>query len=112
MRKVLCTGLDKNHALYRKISHSGYEIIKADTIEAAVDALRHEEIEWVLIMRNEIPIDIIELILNLRDVDPQVPVRVVGQAREDRALGSLNNVQIAQQSHELEFMSTMHVRRP
>ena len=50
-------------------------------IDAALDTLRHERIEGVLVDGPNTDVDVLEFVLNIRDVDGHVPI-LVTESRE------------------------------
>lgn len=66
----------------------------------AVDTLRHEQIEAILVDTTSAELDALEFVLNVRDINESVPILVVASddARRDlrAAVGELSGVWLAE----------------
>ena len=70
----------------------GLTVVVRERMQDALSKLRHEGLAAVLVDRKHVNIDVLEFILNVRDIDDHVPVFVVGRSHEngtDKVLLSL-----------------------
>jgi len=74
----------------QKLSDAGMDPLAPDHIESALETLRHEEVAGILISSMNAAIDILELVLNVRDVDMQIPIAVVGKHGVSRDVDALS----------------------
>lgn len=75
---VLVIGTNDSDDLLEALLERGCTAAVSDHIEGAVRKLRHGEFGLVFIDRDHIEADLVELVLNVRDVDASVPILVIG----------------------------------
>jgi len=80
---------NNNNTITEKLSDAGMDPLAPDHIESALETLRHEEVAGILIASMNAAIDILELVLHVRDVDMQVPIAVVGRHGVSRDVDAL-----------------------
>ncbi|MCF7854633.1 MAG: hypothetical protein K9N51_07545 [Candidatus Pacebacteria bacterium] len=76
---VLVLGSDGSGELVEELFNGGFDPVAKETISQAVDSLRHDAYAAVVIDRTHSAADIIECVLNLRDVDADIPVLTIGR---------------------------------
>jgi len=79
---LLVVGNDQNRELLDALFDGGFETIVRPTLEASVWELRHHRFLALLVDCVGTDVDPIEVVLNARDVAPDIPAVVVG-GRED-----------------------------
>ena len=87
---VLVLGSNKNRELIEQLLDIGFAPVVRETMQAALSALRRESFAAILVDRDRMSVDPLEFILNVRDIDEQTPVMVVGQSPDEQ------NVQMVQ----------------
>jgi len=87
---VLVVSERNNKTMAQKLSDAGMDPLAPDHIESALETLRHEEVAGILISSMNAAIDILELVLNVRDVDMQIPIAVVGKHGVSRDVDALS----------------------
>jgi DNA-binding NtrC family response regulator len=71
----------------------GFALVVRSTTLAALERLRHETFAAVLVEEDRVDFDVLEFVLNVRDVDEEIPVVVADRAADQwsqstlRALG-------------------------
>jgi DNA-binding NtrC family response regulator len=84
-RNVLVLGSERNKAFAQMLREIGIAPTFVRTLEGVVHALRHMKAAAVLVDRNQGGADDLELVLNVRDLDPEIPIILIGATRGDRA---------------------------
>ena len=79
---VLILGADRNRDLVELLFDFGFAPLVRKTIREALDKLRHERFSAVIVDRNHADVDVLEFILNVRDLDEQTPVVVIGSSTD------------------------------
>jgi DNA-binding NtrC family response regulator len=87
---VLVVSERNNTTMAQRLSDAGMDALAPDHIESALETLRHEEVAGILISSMNAAIDILELVLNVRDVDMHVPIAVVGKHGVSRDVDALS----------------------
>lgn len=64
--------------LLEKLFDIGYVPIVREKMHKALDIIRHENFAAVLIDRDTADVDILEFILNVRDIKEDIPVIIIG----------------------------------
>jgi len=86
---VLILGTDHNRDLMEVLFDFGFAPLVRKTIRETLDKLRHERFAAVIVDRNHAAVDVLEFVLNVRDLDEQTPVVVIGSstdAQSDEAI--------------------------
>ena len=93
---ILVLGGTRVLGVAEELERQGYKALSRTSIMGAMNALRHRPVAWILIDDPDESIDLLELVLNVRDVDAYVPVVVVGDPAHhgeyDRALAACPHV--------------------
>jgi DNA-binding NtrC family response regulator len=84
-RNVLVLGSERNEAFAQVLHEIKLAPTFVRTLEGVVHALRHMKATAVLVDRNQGGADELELVLNVRDLDPEIPIILIGSTREGRA---------------------------
>jgi len=87
---VLVVSERNNNSMAQRLSDAGMDPLAPDHIESALETLRHEEVAGILISSMNAAIDILELVLNVRDVDMHVPIAVVGKHGVSRDVDAIS----------------------
>lgn len=87
---VLVLGRYADWRLMDAFYNLGLSVLVRETIEAALDRLRHERCAAVVVDRKYTDADILEFVLNVRDVDNDIPVIVIGPLREQAVRKTLD----------------------
>ena len=87
---VLVVSERNNHTMAQRLSDAGMDPLAPDHIESALETLRHEQVAGILISSMNAAIDILELVLHVRDVDMQIPIAVVGKHGVSRDVDALS----------------------
>jgi len=77
---VLLIGTEVNSDLLEALFERGFAPIVRRRIQPSLHELRHDRFGAIFIDRNNAEDDMLELILNIRDVDQQIPIVVVGKS--------------------------------
>lgn len=91
---ILVFGTDEPNPLMDTLFDIGYVPIVRKNMGEAISKLRHDLFAAVIIQRDQIEADTLEFILNVRDLNEQIPVFVVGNSTdqdENRALSNQEN---------------------
>ncbi len=101
---LVCT---RDHAkLSNELVHAGFAPDLQNRIETVLDSIRRGQTAGVLIDSDHIDVDLLELVLNVRDMDSIVPIAIVGQygVRESLAplLPRMENVLLLSSKPEIE----------
>ena len=81
-KSVLLVSSGKNKALIEALLDRGVEILVRSAVLSALQALRRQDVAAVAIDLNHTELDLLELILNIRDLDAAVPVVLFGEPEE------------------------------
>lgn len=88
---VLVLGSARSSRLSRQLAELGLRPLTQFTMRDALDRLRHGRFTAVLVDREHASADVLEFVLNVRDLDPHTPIVIVGhstQPAEDELLTS------------------------
>lgn len=80
---VLVLGTDERSDLVETLFDLGFMPLMRKEMQRALDRIRHEQFAAVFLDRKKGEVDVLEFILNVRDIDPQVPVIVIGKVAEE-----------------------------
>ena len=119
---VLIVGRSKDKTLKGIALSLGLTPWVRQRMREALDDLRHRRFSAVLVDRDNEDVDVLEFILNVRDLDDRVPVFVIAQSQPegpDKALLSLRRVFLLGRSEvhdklaeEIEKVSRQDRREP
>jgi DNA-binding response OmpR family regulator len=84
-RNVLVLGSERNKAFAQVLREIKLAPTFVRTLAGVVHALGHMKASAVLVDRNQGAVDDLELVLNVRDLNPEIPIILIGGRREDRA---------------------------
>jgi hypothetical protein len=74
---VLVLGDEESRELVDAVLDLGLCVLVWQTIEGTLDRLRHRRFAGLVVDTEHADVDVLELVLNVRDVDPEVPIFVV-----------------------------------
>ena len=80
---VLVLGAYANKGLIDILFGIGLAPLVRENIQGVLDKLRHEQCAAVIVDCRYANIDILELVLNVRDIDEQTPVVVLGKLNDE-----------------------------
>ncbi len=86
---IIQVGGKEVQALTTELEEVGYDPLVRDSIEGVLETLLYEQVGGVLISNMNVGMDIVELVLSVRDMDSQLPVGVVATKRGGRDLEAL-----------------------
>lgn len=82
---VLVLGNHANRDLVDVLSDIGFVPQLWGSMQHSLDRVRHEKFTAIFIDRKFTHADVLEFILNVRDINQEIPVVVIGPARDERA---------------------------
>lgn len=82
-QSVLVLGTYKNEGLVDALLDIGLAPLVRENIQSVLDKVRHERFGAIVVDQRYADIDVLELILNVRDVDEQIPVVVIGKLNDE-----------------------------
>jgi len=88
-RAALVLGTSANGELLECLFQVGLTPVVRNTMDRALDALRHDRFAAVVVDRTVADVDTLEFILNARDEDESTAVLVLGERVESPALKAL-----------------------
>lgn len=88
---VLILGNRKQQELNEMIFDLGFIPIEREDMIQALNMLHHENFSAVFINYNHVDIDALEFILNVRDMDLNLPVVIIGELKEKWEQSALKN---------------------
>ena len=95
---ILIIGVTIHHDLTKIIYKLEFLSSLTNTLEKAIEKIRHEKYAAIIIDRRyNVPVDILEFILNIRDFNDSIPVFIIGKLNnreEDRVLFDQNEIYI------------------
>ena len=80
---VLVLGTYANKDLVDILLSIGLAPLVRENIQGVLDKVRHEQFGAIVVDQRHANIDVLELILNVRDVDGRIPVVVLGKLRDE-----------------------------
>lgn len=80
---VLVLGEEERSELMEMLFELGYLPLMRKDILNALDKIRHEKCAAVFLDQSHEDVDVLEFILNVRDIDSRIPVIVVGQLEDE-----------------------------
>lgn len=81
---VLVLGYDRGKAFSRTLSDAGLSLTFLNSMEGLLYALTHTQARAILVDREQKLADELELALNVRDMDGEIPIILVGSISEQR----------------------------
>jgi len=81
---VLVLGNHANRDLVEVLSGLGFASQVWGSVQHSLDKLRHEKFAAILVDRKFTHADVLEFILNVRDIDKNISVVVIGPAKDER----------------------------
>jgi len=81
---VLVLGNHANRDLVEVLSNIGFAPQVWGSMQPSLDKLRHEKFAAILVDLKFTHADVLEFILNVRDIDKKVPVVVIGTVEDER----------------------------
>ena len=76
---VLVLSRDENSYVLESVFSIGLAPVVRDDMHEALDKIRHDRFAMIVVDRNRADVDVLEFILNVRDIDVELPVVVIGQ---------------------------------
>lgn len=93
---VLILGNHAHRDLVEVLSGLGFASQIWGSMQHCLDKLRHQKFAVILVDHKFTQADVLEFILNVRDIDKQVPVVVIGNEPDERI-----EIKIAKQDHTI-----------
>jgi DNA-binding NtrC family response regulator len=81
-RAILVLGTHSNRALIETFEDMGFSPIVRGSAQGSLEKLRHERFAAVVVDRRFTHADVLEFVLNVRDIDATVPLIVLGKAAD------------------------------
>jgi len=82
-QSVLVLGTYTNKGLIDILLGIGLAPLVRENIQGVLDKLRHEQFGAIVVDQRYANPDVLELILNVRDIDEQIPVVVLGKLSDE-----------------------------
>lgn len=79
-RSLLVIGKNRNVKLLRALRGRGLVPVGALNVQAVLRRVREGDVAAILVPRRHGEVDVLELVLNVRDIDPTAPILVVSGA--------------------------------
>mgnify|MGYP001123536619 CR=1 FL=1 len=98
---VLVLGNHAHRDLFESLSGSGFAFQVWGSMQHSLEKLRHDKFGAVLVDRKYTQADVLEFILNVRDIDKTIPVVVIGNGTDERI-----DRKIAKQDHTTVLSET------
>lgn len=92
---VLVLGTRESKGLVEVLFDVGFTPIVRQRMQAVLEKLRPGLFAAIIVDRNHVDVDVLEFVLNVRDIDEQTPIVVIGQATDtqnDQALLSQRRI--------------------
>lgn len=70
----------------------GFSPLVRESIQSALDRLRHEKFAAIVVDQKRAKVDVLEFILNVRDIDTEIPVLVVGPLKSEPTYETLQRL--------------------
>lgn len=84
-RPVLVLGNDRSATFSRTLRDAHLSPTFLKSLDAVVHALRHSQVTAILVDRNQRRVDELELVLNVRDMNGEIPIILIGRSPDKRA---------------------------
>ena len=82
---VLILGRAGKGNLGKLVFELGLSAVVRERMQDALDRLRRGGFAAILVDQDHVEVDVLEFVLNVRDIDKHVPVFVVGRSQDDNA---------------------------
>lgn len=79
-RSLLLIGTNRNTKLRRALRGRGLVPLGALNVQAVLRRVREGDVAAILVPRRHGEVDVLELVLNVRDIDPSTPILIVNGA--------------------------------
>jgi DNA-binding NtrC family response regulator len=86
----------------------GFSPLVRGSIQSALDRIRREKFAAIVVDQKRVKVDVLEFILNVRDIDAEIPVLVVGPSQGEpsyKTLQRLDNTVILQEFQSAESLA-------
>jgi CheY-like chemotaxis protein len=81
---VLVLGCDRDGSFTKTLSDFRFSPTFLRSTEAVLHALRHTQAKAILVDRDQKAADELELVLNVRDMDEEIPIILIGSSTDER----------------------------
>jgi len=88
---VLVLGTYANRNLIELLFNIGFSPLVREDVQGALAKLRHEKFAAIVVDRKYANADVLEFVLNVRDIDEQIPVVVLGKLTDEAVHNTLKN---------------------
>lgn len=88
---VLVLGTYANRNLIEVLFNIGFSPLVREDIQGALTKLRHEQFTAIVVDRKYANTDVLEFVLNVRDIDKEIPVVVLGKLTDEAVHRTLQN---------------------
>jgi len=82
---VMVVGSRQSRPLLEALNKAGARPVLKQSMPKALTALRQDRIAAIVVDRARVGIDALEFVLNVRDVDPRLPVLIVGRSSDRKS---------------------------
>ena len=79
-------------ALGEEFEDMGFSPLTTDSIEDVMEAMNYEPVAGIFVSNMKAGVDVLELVLSVRDEDTHIPVVVLNETKENRDLTALCQV--------------------
>lgn len=80
---VLVLGSERSGMVIEALFRAGYTPLLRNGVERLLERLQRGRFAAVLVDRGAVQVDVLELMLNVRDINADIPVVVVGEGSEN-----------------------------
>jgi DNA-binding NtrC family response regulator len=88
---VLLLSSNRKKGLLDVLQNIGLEPLLRENIQGILEKLRHENYAAIVVDSRNANIDVLELVLNVRDIDGQIPVVVLGKLNDQAVRRTLES---------------------
>ncbi|NIA13433.1 MAG: hypothetical protein GWP08_05080 [Nitrospiraceae bacterium] len=79
-------------ALGEELEDMGFSPLTSNSIEDVMEAMNYEPVAGIFVSNMKAGVDVLELVLSVRDEDTRIPVVVLNETKENRDLTALSQV--------------------
>ncbi len=79
---VLILGSKASARWIEELFNHGFDPVVEETIHQAVDEVRHDRFAVIIVDWPHAHADVLEFVLNVRDIDEETPILAIGRGRE------------------------------
>jgi PleD family two-component response regulator len=101
---ILLFETENDQRLKEELIHAGIFPHSCESIVDALQILRQGSVSWILLDSRDDEVDVLEVVLNVRDIDDEVCIAVMGPredpVRSDRVLENDPNIYFINRSRE------------